>query len=110
MTAYEMLLKVQEEVEKVGYEIAMKASERRQSFSTKCEFKSGERYICGEVIYRHNGTEEDASVRICVLEIDRVLSQYSATLKNCLAVKISKEASEKVFMNRMKKILESAKR
>lgn len=61
----------------------------------------GDRYIGINEVYRSNGTEEDVTVKISVMECD---SERSA--KRIGFVKVPKNASDKVIQKRISQVLE----
>lgn len=113
MTAFELLMKAQKELEKMGFEMCGPgATVTCQCFSTKYAEKVGERHIYGHTVYRSNGTAENVSIRLVVLEVSKVDPRfhYVAFGKDQLDVRIRTDASEKVFTNRLKKVIDYYKR
>lgn len=103
MNAYELIERVKSEFEKSGFRFEQQGSD----YYTPCEMESGARYIYAEPTWRHNGTEQNVTVTVRVLEVDKLYSRHSASLKTLLKVKVPKDASDKIIANRVAKAIEA---
>ena len=68
---------------------------------------SGERFFLIDEVHRHNGTSENVTARIEVLEVKTVWSEMSCSLKTIDVIKIPKNASDRVISNRVLRAIES---
>ena len=103
MDAYELTERVKSEFESNGFKFKAQGS----NYYTEHEWKEGERLIGIKPTWRHNGTEENVTVTITVLEIDKIWSKTSGRYKLPINIKVPKNASDKVIKNRVAKAIES---
>lgn len=66
------------------------------------EVEIGDHYISVEEVHRHNGTEQNVTVRLCVFEKDG-----KHTARRVFMVKVPKGASDKVLANRVTQVIEN---
>lgn len=103
MNAYELIERVKKEFEANGFEFKAQGSD----YYTECEWKVGARRIGLEPTWRHNGTVENVTVTISVLELVKIWSETSGRYKLPIKFKVPKNASDKVIQNRVAKAIES---
>lgn len=106
MNAYELLERVKTEFESSGFSFKSQGSD----YYTEHEWKVGARFIGIKPTWRHNGTEENVTVTITVLEIDKIWSAVSGRYKLPISFKVPKNASDKVIRNRVAKAIEAYNR
>ena len=103
MNAYELLERVKKEFESNGFRFKSQGS----NYYTEHEWKVGARLIGIKPTWRHNGTEEDVTVTITVLDIDKIYGAGCGRYKLPINIKVPKNASDKVIKNRVAKAIES---
>lgn len=104
MNARELLTRVIAEFEKNGVTLNNVYS---NVWRSDHEYKSGERRFYVSEVYRHNGTEENTTVKIIVDEVNKVWGAQSCSLIEVIALKVPKNASDRVIANRVKKAIEA---
>ena len=102
MNAYELLERVKTEFESNGFRFKDQGS----NYYSEHEWKEGARLIGIKPTWRHNGTEENVTVTITALEIDKIWSETSGRYKLPINFKVPKNASDKVIRNRVAKAIE----
>ena len=68
------------------------------------QLNDGDRYIGIKTIYRNNGTDEDVSVDIIIME--EYQGKWYKSGKQIAKVRVPKEASDRVITNRINKAVE----
>ena len=79
MNAYELLERVKTEFESNGFRFKAQGS----NYYSEHEWKEGSRFIGIKPTWRHNGTEENVTVTITVLEIDKICETLTQTAHGC---------------------------
>lgn len=113
MTTYNLMMKVKTELEAKGFttesywnDYSYQAHAHKDG---KCEDRLSEKYniiqlfgfrITFEVVHRHNGTAENQSVDICILEWEHSVG------KRIAKERINTKMGEKAIMSRINKIAE----
>ena len=103
MNAYELIERVKSEFESRGFSFERMGND----YITPHKMVTGTRFIHLEPTWRHNGTEENVTVTISVLEVEKVWSEHSGALTRLVKVKTPKDASDKVIANRVAKTIEA---
>lgn len=78
-----------------------------ETFGDWRDQENGERFITIQTVNRHNGTEENVTAQIDVMEMTSgKKGDGCRCMKRVFSIKVPKEASDKVIKNRIDKALE----
>lgn len=104
--AWKLLERVVRAIDENGYEIATICNICNKEVHKK--LKDGDRFIEVQEVGRHNGTSENVSVRIEVLECYNIecLGEIELRYRRVFETKVPKKASDKVINNRIQKVKE----
>lgn len=100
MNAYDLIERTMKNFEERGY-VVKELSKANDWFTIGDYYKKkGERHISVSVTYRHNGTAENVTVTMYIIE---TLNEYCG--KYIAKIKIPKNASDRVLNNRIDRAL-----